>query len=491
MIDSWNFINEWIWIPLSILYISTIVTILFNNGNPTKTMAWILVILFLPVAGIILYFFFGQGFKKDQYFKRIDRKHKEIVSQKWDELDVHLQNNLNVIEQNVGSLTQIFRYLNNARIAPPSINNEVKLLINGEEKFPLFLEALRSAEHHIHLEYYIFEEDHIGNQIISILKEKAKKGVEVRITVDDFGSPKINKHKKRFENTGIDFQTFLPVHFTSLANSNYRNHRKILIVDAKIAFVGGINVCDKYINIDGKKSPNNEVFWRDTSVRIMGDAINILQLRFYMNWMMTDGKEFRISDANYFYNSDKKIVNPAAVSYGFTSPGDKIHSAMESMILAIMLAKKKVQICTPYFIPSDEFKTALFIAVSAGVDVELILPAKGDSLVVQQASLSYLKPLLERGIKVYLYKKGFIHAKTITVDDKVAFIGTVNLDYRSFFINFEITSVIEQYDLLTEMSHQFMEDKKDSELLTLDNWLNRPWYTRAFASICRLLAPIL
>ena len=490
LLHIWNFIKEWYWVPLTILYIMVIVTILIENRNPTKTIAWILVIVFLPFIGIILYFFFGQKFKKDQFFSRIDKNHQKIINEKWTEMDQFVQDDLDKVNTRIGSLSQVYRYLNNARVAYPATNNKVKLLTNGEEKFPLFLEALREAKDHIHLEYYIFDEDHIGNEIIDILIEKAKNGVEVRVTADDFGSPKLNKHQSRFDGTGVEFQTFLPVRFSSLANSNYRNHRKILIVDGKKAFVGGINISDKYINQNGVISPNNKVYWRDTSVMIEGDSINSLQLHFYLNWMMTEGKKFNISDPKYFYSSKEKN-DFSTVSFGLSSPGSDLHSAMEAMILAITLAKKKVQLCTPYFIPSDEFKTAMMIAVSSGVEVELIIPKKGDSIVVQQASLSFLKPLMKRGVKVYLYEKGFIHAKTITVDDKLAFIGTVNLDYRSFMINFEITSVIENVTLLQQMSVQFDRDKDDSELLTIEKWENRPWYNRAFASICSLLAPIL
>lgn len=490
LLHIWNFIKEWYWVPLTVLYIMVIVTILIENRNPTKTIAWILVIVFLPFIGIILYFFFGQKFKKDEFFKRIDKNHQKIINEKWAEMDQFVHDDLDKVNARIGSLSQVYRYLNNARVAYPATNNEVKLLTNGEEKFPLFLEALREAKDHIHLEYYIFDEDHIGNEIIDILIEKAKNGVEVRVTADDFGSSKLNKHRSRFDGTGVEFQTFLPVRFSSLANSNYRNHRKILIVDGKKAFLGGINISDKYINQNGVISPNNKVYWRDTSVMIEGDSINSLQLQFYLNWMMTEGKKFNISDPKYFYSSKEKN-DFSTVSFGLSSPGSDLHSAMEAMILAITLAKKKVQLCTPYFIPSDEFKTAMMIAVSSGVEVELIIPKKGDSFVVQQASLSFLKPLMKRGVKVYLYEKGFIHAKTITVDDKLAFIGTVNLDYRSFMINFEITSVIENATLLQQMSEQFDRDKEDSELLTLEKWENRPWYNRAFASICRLLAPIL
>ncbi|HBX62007.1 MAG TPA: cardiolipin synthase, partial [Flavobacteriaceae bacterium] len=261
LLHIWSFIKEWYWVPLTILYIMVIVTILIENRNPTKTIAWILVIVFLPFIGIILYFFFGQKFKKDEFFKRIDKNHQKIINEKWAEMDQFVQDDLDKVNIRIGSLSQVYRYLNNARVAYPATNNKVKLLTNGEEKFPLFLEALREAKDHIHLEYYIFDEDHIGNEIIDILIEKAKNGVEVRVTADDFGSPKLNKHQSRFDGTGVEFQTFLPVRFSSLANSNYRNHRKILIVDGKKAFVGGINISDKYINQNGVISPNNKIYW--------------------------------------------------------------------------------------------------------------------------------------------------------------------------------------------------------------------------------------
>ena len=184
LLHIWNFIKEWYWVPLTILYIMVIVTILIENRNPTKTIAWILVIVFLPFIGIILYFFFGQKFKKDQFFSRIDKNHQKIINEKWTEMDQFVQDDLDKVNTRIGSLSQVYRYLNNARVAYPATNNKVKLLTNGEEKFPLFLEALREAKDHIHLEYYIFDEDHIGNEIIDILIEKAKNGVENRGYVD-------------------------------------------------------------------------------------------------------------------------------------------------------------------------------------------------------------------------------------------------------------------------------------------------------------------
>ncbi len=316
--------------------------------------------------------------------------------------------------------------------------------------------------------------------------QKAQEGVTVRMIIDDFGSPKLSKHQKRFENTGIEFQIFLPVHFTSLANSNFRNHRKILIVDAKIAFVGGINISDKYIN-----QPGNKLYWRDASVLIKGACVNILQLRFWLSWMMTEGAPYSLQDTRYYCDWYNTSIGNSIVSFAITAPGDEIQSAMESLILGITIAKEKIQICTPYFIPTDAFKTALSIAASKGIEVEMIIPKNGDSFIVQNASLSFMKPLLKRGIKLYLYEKGFIHAKTINIDNKLAYIGTVNLDNRSFLINFEINAVIHNHDVLTRLDEQFEEDKKHSSIMTIETWNKTNIFKRGLASICRLLAPLL
>ena len=209
-----------------------------------------------------------------------------------------------------------------------------------------------------------------------------------------------------------------------------------------------------------------------------------------MDWKMAEGDDYDVNSYEYVKIHDK-IEDGAIVSFGFTSPGAKIQSAMESMILAISLAKKKIRIATPYFIPSDEFKNALLIASNSGIEVELIIPKKGDSLIVQEASFSYTKKLIERGIKIFCYEKGFIHAKTIIIDDDIAFVGTVNLDNRSFFINFELTAIIHDKDLIKGLIDQHEIDKLSSSLLTVEMWNNKTIFNRAFASICRLLAPIL
>ncbi|HEY4540321.1 MAG TPA: cardiolipin synthase [Faecalibacter sp.] len=485
-IEIWVLVKEWYWIPLMLIYISVIFTILIENRNPTKTIAWILVIILIPLLGILLYYFFGQDFKKDLYFKKIDKKTSAEFIRNWKKINHLIEKDFEKIETLIGSQVKVFKYLNHTLSSPPFIHNHVRLLRNGEEKFPEFLAAIQQAKHHIHLEYYIFEPDHIGLKLIDTLIKKSNEGVEVRITTDDFGSPKLNKrYRELFKNSKVQYQTFLPVRFNSLANSNFRNHRKILIVDGEIAFVGGINISDKYIN-----NNQNALYWRDTSLMIKGDAVNLLQLRFWMDWKMADGEDFNVFGYDYVKIHDE-VEKGAVVGFAFTSPGASVPSAMESMILAITLAKRKIRITTPYFIPSDEFKSALLIAANSGVEVELLMPKVGDSLIVQEASLSFTKRLMEHGVKVYLYEKGFVHAKTITIDDDLAFIGTVNLDNRSFFINFELTAVVHDKILISNMIKDFDEDRFNSMLMTIEKWKNVSMFRRAFASICRLLAPIL
>ena len=482
----WQLILEWYWLPIFIIYVAVIVAILLGNGNPTKTKAWIMVIVAFPIGGIILYYFFGQNFKKENYFKIMDKKSSKKFAETWNNFSSRHVQDFDEIEKRIGYQVKVFNYLNNTYTSLPMLNNRVKLLINGEQKFPLFLDAIKNAKHHIHLEYYIFEYDTIGKKVVDLLIEKANEGVEVRITTDDFGSSKFNKIvQKKFKNTSIQFQSFLPVRFTSLANSNFRNHRKVLIVDGHLAFVGGINISDKYIN-----NQHSELYWRDTAVMIEGDSVNLLQFKFWMDWQMTEGKSFDVSNYDYMPITDPNIGN-AIVGYSYTSPAADLQSGIDSLILAIYLAKKKVRLITPYFIPSEEFVSALLIAVNRGVEVELILPKKGDSKIVQEASFSFLKKFMKNGVQVYLYEKGFIHAKTVSIDDDLAFIGTMNLDNRSFYINFEITSIIHDIDLIQELNHQFDIDKLDSSILTHEMWKNMPIHKRAFASICRLLAPLL
>lgn len=481
----WEFVKEWYWIPLTLINTTAFITILVENGKPEKTIAWLMVIVFLPFFGVGLYYFFGQKFQKDKYFKKLDNRYKVKLEERWNDLKPFISNEIKLTETYDAHLNDVFEYLVHTQTSIPTSNNSAELLINGEEKFALLLEDLKNAKHHIHIEYYIFDEDEIGSQILAILVDKAKQGIEVRLIIDDFGSSPLANRKAHYENLGIQFEIFLPVRFSSLANSNYRNHRKIIVIDGLIGYVGGINISDKYIN------PNKfNLYWRDTAIRINGDATKMLQAQFWLHWQSISAKSFTLN-SKYLPILPSVFEKKLPITFAFSSPGNTPPYVMESMILSISAAQKSIQLCTPYFIPTDSFKTALLIAVSKGVDVSLMLPLKGDSSVVQAASLSFLKPFMERGMKVFLYEKGFIHAKTICIDGLLCYIGTTNLDSRSFLINFELSAIVLDKIIAQQLTDQFEKDVLVSKLFTADLWKNEKWYYKAFASICRLLAPLL
>ncbi|MEC3878696.1 cardiolipin synthase [Parapedobacter sp. 10938] len=480
-----TFIYQWYWIPLLVVYLAVIATILIENRNPSKTIAWILIIVFIPIVGVIIYYLFGQKFRKIKVFRVQDRERHARLVRFWEQLSPLMDANLVVLKQSIGQLSRVFTFLKNQQVAPPTLHNEVRLLINGEQKFPALIEAIKSAQHHIHLEYYIFDTDRIGNQLIELLAEKASAGVAVRIIADDFGSPGLNKQRKRLAKAGLAFVAFLPVTFTSLANGNYRNHRKIAIIDGHTAFVGGINISDRYIN-----DVQQPLYWRDTAVQIRGQAVKGLQTQFWVNWHLANGPSFSLRDG-YFYTAPVVPTGSAAVGFAFCDPGSIAPFNMEALLIGIAEAEASIQLCTPYFIPSDELSTALQLAAASGVRVELMLPARSDSLLVQHASFSFLKPLLARGVSVYLYEKGFLHAKTACIDGKLAYIGTVNLDIRSFYINFEVSAIIHDEALCNDLNRQFEQDKLDSTHVTLGDWIARPRWKRGIDSLCRLLAPLL
>ncbi|SKB56195.1 cardiolipin synthase [Sphingobacterium nematocida] len=484
-----DFALSWYWVPLLILYIGVISAILIENRNPSKTIAWILVIIFIPFLGLILYYFFGQKFVKVQKIKKINKQQARRLEKQWELLDPVMESFIQNIHDEIGDLSKVFRLMKRERLSSPTLNNDVRLLVNGEEKFEALKVDLRQAKHSIHMEYYIFQPDHVGLDILNILEEKAAEGVVVRLIVDSFGSPDLIKYMRRNKGSRIDFHAFLPVTFTSLANSNYRNHRKIVVIDGVVGYVGGINISDRYSNTSANRKAT---YWRDISLRIEGLAINMLQINFWSSWNQTDGAPFLLEDGYlHMIRENRTESGEAGVGFVSSDPASVGPFNMEAMLIAIGEANQHVRLCTPYYIPSEELERALIIAAASGVKVELMIPATSDSYFVQHASFSFLKPLLERGVEVLLYQKGFLHAKTMTVDGKLTFIGTVNLDIRSFYINYEIAAVVSDSTLCLQSEKQFDLDKQDCVVLTLEDWKNRPRWKRGADSICRLMAPLL
>ncbi len=487
---NWNtitdFITKWYWIPMLLIYVGVIITILSENRKPSKSLAYILVIVFLPVIGLLVYYFVGRKpvFKK-QVFDRKRLTDKQKMDEYYEQLKPQMEERLQLLEDNIGDMAFPFRYLNHQKQSLISTGNTVTLLNNGEEKFPALFAALQNARSHIHLEYYIFTADEVGNRIADILINKQKEGVEVRVIVDDVGSNHIKKLPTKFKEAGVQFLKTLPVAFSSLANSNYRNHRKIVIIDGIVGFIGGINLDERYWN-NGKQN----LYWRDTSVRIEGPAVNLLQVQFFLSWFFAGGKD-DFGEQNLYFKMQPQKKGDAIIAIAASGPSSEAPYIMETILLALSQAKRTIRICTPYFIPTDELTSALVIAAANGIKVELILPAKSDSFIVQHASFSFIKPLLQRGVNVYLYEKGFIHSKTISIDSSLAFIGTVNMDIRSFYLNFEITSIIHEVSLCKACEESFEQDKQSSRLVTLEQWQSRSALHRGMDSVCRLMSALL
>lgn len=481
-----NFINNSVILAVlyALVWIGVFLTILMENRNPAKSLAYILVLVFVPVLGLIIYYLFGRDFRKQKIFQKKGFREEDISREYLSKYSRNSLEDLQFMEEKIGDLVQPFRQLFLEKQSLIHSGNKVTLLTNGEEKFPALFRALEMAQHHIHIEYYIFSKDDIGLKLTEILMQKASEGVRVRVIADDRGSRRIRDIPEMLRKAGVEFYSFMPVRFASLSQANYRNHRKIVVIDGKTGFVGGLNLDDRYLN-NGK----HRLFWRDTHIKIEGPAVQELQLNFLKNLSFVSKKHFELK-AEYFPEASN-YEDGAVVSVAASGPASPHPYNMEILLSAINRARKSIKITNPYFIPSDQLLLALELAVANGVLVELIIPARSDSFIVQHASFSFISPLIKRGAKVYLYEKGFVHAKTMVVDGEICFVGTVNMDIRSFYINFEIAAVLHQQQLCEQMETQFQKDKADSRLIIAADWKKRPKRKRFLDSLCRLLAPLL
>jgi cardiolipin synthase len=348
------------------------------------------------------------------------------------------------------------------------------------------MKCLQAAKHHIHIEYYIFEQDETGTAIIEILIAKAKEGVQVRFIYDDFGSPSLKKKiVKRMQAAGIEVYPFSKVIFYLLANRiNYRNHRKIVVIDGQTGFVGGINISDRYIN-----NKKNKLYWRDTHVRIDGPGVYYLQYTFITDWNFCCQK--KLKPVTEFFTPCNVIKQGMLVQIAASGPDSIEPSILFSILEAIHLAKKELLITTPYFIPGDSTLNALRMAALGGVDVKLLVPEKADSKIVTAASKANYNLLLQAGVEIYLYKKGFIHAKTLVADSELSMVGTANMDYRSFELNFEVNAIIYDEAFSKKLRNVFYEDIQHAKKLDAKRWYKRSLLQQFPEKIARLLSPSL
>ena len=473
-----------------IVLVFVILRIIYDTSSSTKTLAYLLLVIFVPLLGMIFYFSFGINYRKRKLYC------KKLIEDEY--LAGKIKGNViayskNIFEQNHSIVAQFKEHahlLVRDNLSPLTAGNDVKLLINGEHKFSEVIAALKAAQHHIHIEYYIYEDDKIGNEITNILIQKAKEGIAVRFIYDDFGSRAIRKKMvPKMKTAGIDVFPFYKITFISFANRvNYRNHRKIIVIDGKTAFVGGINVSDKYIN---NTNDPKKLFWRDTHLRIDGPGIHYLQYLFLCDWNFCAKANLQPDSAFFpqlssFEGNANKLVQIAA-----SGPDSDRPTILYSLLQAISLAKEEVLITTPYFIPGESIIDALVVAALGGVSVKLLVPGISDSVFVNAAARSYYTDLLKAGVEIYLYKKGFVHAKTLVTDKKMAIVGTANMDFRSFDLNFEVNAIVYDDEIAKELTDVFYLDIKDAEKIDAHNWEDRPHYKQLMERTVRLISPLL
>ena len=485
---SWSSI---LFLLYHVVVIITIIHVLMGNRQPAKTVAWAMVIYFVPVAGIVAYIFFG-----------IDTRKERMVSQRsMDQLTKRTM--LGFVEQRNLQLPDVHKpvidLFMNENFSLPFGNNNIDIITSGYEFFPLLLRDISRASYHIHTDIYIFEDDALGHLIADALIAKAREGVEVRIIYDDVGCWKVkNRFFERMREEGIEIEPFMPVRFPSFARrANYRNHRKLFVIDGRVGYIGGMNIALRYVK--GRGGAGDGI-WRDTMLRIEGRGVYSLQKAFLVDWYFVD--RTLLSDKKYYPDSketgdkeEETAIIPCSsgiVQTVTSGPASPFPEIMQGYVRIIMAARSYVYIETPYFLPTAAVLYALKTAAQSGVDVRVLIPHNSDAFFTDWASRSYLREAVEAGIEVGLYMPGFLHSKMMVCDDTVATCGSTNVDFRSFENNFESNVFVYGEDFARRMKQMFEADEKHSvPLKEQHRRMNPGFLARLGESLTRLLSPLL
>ena len=469
----------------TILYGITAVAIIgvvvSENRNPVKTLAWITVLVLLPVVGIILYIFFGRSLR---HIRMISRKKRLRLTNR-DDIK-HLMRSRQVVhyEDEKSDRQQMINLVNSIQGSPFLANNDVEIFTNGKDKFDALKRDILAAERYIHIQYYIIENDTIGNEIAELLKAKVAEGVRVRVLYDHVGSFHFDmSYFKKLRKAGVEVYPFMQITFPEFANRiNWRNHRKIVVIDGKVGYIGGMNIADRYI--DG----GDMGFWRDTHLRLVGDIVAALQVSFAIDWNFMKRE---LIEEPIEVVDPSTIKNPIGMQLVTSGPTSKWVNMAFVFQKAIDTASKCVYIQTPYFLPSDSLLKSLQVAALSKVDVRLMIPRKPDSILLRYASYSYVKQCLNAGIKIYFYEPGMLHAKVVVIDEDFVTTGSTNFDFRSFEHNFECNVLLYGKDFNKRMKEIMLEDMKNCTRISLRSWRKRSVWQKALESILRLFAPLL
>lgn len=463
-----------------LMVLAVIVVVLGENRNPVKSIAWVLVLLLLPVLGLVIYLIFGRSLKGMKLISHSDLR------------DLRRLNNFPVHPEAEDGLTDDSRQLISMvnKLAGPHLftGNDMQVFTTGQEKFDALKRDIEQARKFIHLQYFIIENDQTGTELIELLMRRAQEGVKVRVLYDYVGSFYVSSRVlKRMREAGIEVHPFLELTLAKMAfRINWRNHRKIVVIDGTVGYVGGMNIADRYV-LGDKQWP---IPWRDTHLRITGSAVAALQYSFAIDWNFT---------TRTLLTEETKVTNepPSDPAQGSimqmmsSGPTNRWHNISFVFFKAITLAKRCVYIQTPYFLPSDALLKALQSAALAGIDVRLMIPRKLDSVMLSLATGSYIKECMLSGIKVYFYEPTVMHAKVVIVDDEFVTTGSTNFDFRSFEHNFEFNALIYSKEFNQLMKDQFEADMQQCTRLSMGKWKQRPLGQKALESIVRLISPIL
>lgn len=455
--------------------IGVVIVVISENRNPLKTIAWVLVLLLLPLVGLIFYYFFGEDHRKKRLISR--KMHKKINRRTLERIE--LLETLNPPIEYKG----LINLLNKQKDTPLYGGNKITFYTNGIDKFDALIEEIKKAKKYIHLQYYIFMDDSIGTTIKDLLIEKAKEGLEVRVLYDDVGSWTA---KRKFYNemakAGIQVTPFLKVAFPLLTSRvNYRNHRKVVVIDGEVGFMGGMNIADRYL-----QGVNGGV-WRDSHFKLEGKAVHGLQTSFIIDWYASRS-EFLVANK---YFPTLKAQGDNLMQIATSGPVGEFKEIHQGIFQAITNAKEYIYIQTPYLIPTDAIMLAIQTAAMSGVDVRIMIPKKSDTTFVNIASQSFIKNFLDTKVSVYFFTGGFIHSKMIVIDDALTITGSANMDVRSFEHNFEIDAFIYNKETALTAKDIFFDDMKSSELVELEIWEKRSRVRKFLESIFRLFTPLL
>lgn len=459
--------------------------IFLERKNPSSTLAWVLVLFFLPIVGLLLYLVFSQNISRQRIYRLTDSEnaiisgslHEQIKAM--DENRFIYENETSAQWSHMIKLNQIY---GNAFLTQ---NNSVELYTDGREMFHALLRDIRNAKYSINVMSFIIKDDMVGRKLLDALAKKAEEGVEVRLLVDALGSRSINGRKLRaFERAGGKVAYFFKPKLKYLTlRFNYRNHRKIVVIDEEIGYTGGFNIANEYLSFKKKFG-----YWRDTHLRIVGGAVQDLNAVFILDWRFTSKENLELKELYYTPVSQQ---GNSAIQIVMSGPNSERVEIKRGMMRMITYASKSIYLQTPYFVPDSSMLESLKMAAQSGVDVKIMIPKMPDHMFVYWATLSYCGELIKSGAKVYIYNNGFLHAKTLVVDGEVATVGSANFDRRSFRLNFEANAFVYDKDFALKMEDEFHKDMELSKELTLRKYNRRKTIIKIKEAISRLLSDIL